>query len=110
MSTGNKPRDVDLVFLCDPKKNRTCEKTMCHVGGGECRCTMDPECSVNGKILWPTFFVQGINTDTKVGCECCPLGSSACDAFRRRTPNGECPCDVFDTYTDYLKVEDKPIE
>lgn len=108
MSTDSKPREVDLLFLCDPEKNPACEKTMCHVLGGECRCTTYPEYSVNGKILWPTFYDHIYSA--KVGCERCPLGTKACDAFRRRTPNGECPCDVFDTYTDYLKVEDKPIE
>lgn len=110
MPTSKKPRNVELLFLCDPKKNTECRKTMCHMGGGECHCTTRPEFSVNGKILWPAFFVKGINTDTRVGCERCPLGIKACDTFRRRTPSGECPCDVYDTYTDYLKVEDKPIE
>lgn len=43
----------------------------------------------------------------KAGCESCPLGSEACAEFRRCTPNGECPCDVYDTYTDYIKAEEE---
>ena len=55
--------------------------------------------SRDDKTLWPSY---------KVGCADCPLGSEACAGFRRCTSNGECPCDVYDTYTDYIKAEEEP--
>lgn len=64
----------------------------------------DSEVSTDGKILWPAFTVK---LGHKVGCESCPLGSEACAEFRRSTPSGECPCDVYDTYTDYIKAEEE---
>ena len=91
---------IEPVFECDPKKNTTCTRQSCSMGGGECRSTHVPEFSTDRRIQWPAFYVKGLSTP--VGCECCPLGPSACELFRRRTPTGEYPCDVFDTYTDYL--------
>jgi hypothetical protein len=55
------------------------------------------------KESWPEFTVE---PGRKVGCELCPLGSDACAAFRRGTSCGECPCEVYATYTDYIKAEE----
>lgn len=97
-------RDVKLLFRCDPAKNVKCKKTMCYLDGPDsCTCTSNPEFSTDGKILWPAFTVE---PGRKVGCKSCPLGSEACAGFRRGTTCGECPCDVYDTYTDYIKAEE----
>ena len=96
-------RTIHWLFRCDTTKNTECHKTFCYMSGGECTCTTKPEYSIDGKILWPCFKVGPAG---HVGCEACPLGTEACAGFRRGTPNGECPCDVFDTYTDYIKAEE----
>lgn len=96
-------RDVKWLFRCDFTKNLECSKTSCYSRGGECTCTTNPQYSTDGKILWPCFKV---GPSGHVGCEVCPLGAEACAGFRRGTPNGECPCDVFDTYTDYMRAEE----
>lgn len=103
----NGHREVKLLFRCDPAKNIECEKTACYKEGPEgCRCTTHPEFSLDGKILWPTFEVE---PGSKVGCESCPLGYSMCACFRKCAPCGECPCEVYDTYTDYIKAEEDSI-
>lgn len=79
----------------------TCKKLAQQVK--EHGCSRTPEFSTDGKILWPAFTVE---PGHKVGCESCPLGSEACAGFRRGTSCGECPCDVYATYTDYIKTEE----
>lgn len=100
----NGHREVKVLFRCDPAKNTECTKEACYANGGECSRTSKPEFSTDGRILWPGFEPR---TGTQVGCYSCPLGSDACAGFRRCTPNGECPCDVYDTYTDYIKAEEE---
>ena len=100
-------RDVKMFFRCDPAKNTACKKTMCYLHEGKehgCSRTSNPEFSTDGKILWPAFTVE---PGHKVGCKSCPLGPEACAGFRRGTSNGECPCDVYNTYTDYIKAEEE---
>lgn len=99
----NGHRDVKLLFRCDPAANKDCTKEGCYINHGPCSRTSAPEYSTDSKILWPEFTVI---PGCHVGCESCPLGTAACSHFRRGTPNGECPCEVFDTYTDYLLDEE----
>lgn len=38
--------DVEMLYLCDHKKNTKCAKTYCHINGGECRHTTSKECKL----------------------------------------------------------------
>lgn len=54
---------------------------------------------------WPSF-----NSDKSTGCDCCPLGLTECKAWRRFSANAECPCEVYDTYSDFIAKESEPDE
>lgn len=41
----------DVVYICDPAKNHSCEKTECFLNGGECMHTNNPRFAKNFKIL-----------------------------------------------------------
>ena len=53
--TENSVKYFPKVYLCDPKKNKDCRKTICYEGGmlskdyGECKYTTNPEYSKDRK-------------------------------------------------------------
>jgi len=39
------------IYLCDPSKNKECDKTFCFINGGDCNMTQKKECKVDGSPL-----------------------------------------------------------
>lgn len=48
------PVFVNLLYKCDPEKNKKCAKTSCYIHGGPCSSTSDAKCAMadeNGKPI-----------------------------------------------------------
>lgn len=98
-----------IWFKCDPLKNDSCKKTMCRLNmmfspeESACERTSDPECSVDGKVLWPDkeFFKEMKRTrdTTSHVCKHCPMDPADCKTYEKR------PCDTTETYSDFIEQE-----
>lgn len=68
-----------------------------------CERTSDPECSVDGKVLWPDkeFFKEMKRTrdTTSHVCKHCPMDPADCKTYEKR------PCDTTETYSDFIEQE-----
>lgn len=40
----------DIVYICDPKRNKRCRKTGCHLNGGPCKYTKDRRYALAGTM------------------------------------------------------------
>lgn len=45
-----KKKEAGVTFyVCDPEKNTECNKSICHINGGPCHHTKNPECKKEEK-------------------------------------------------------------
>lgn len=98
-----------IWFKCDPLRNDSCTKETCRLNlmfspeVSACERTSKPECSVDGKVLWPDkeFFEGTVRTrdTTSHICKHCPMDPAECKTYDKR------PCDTTETYTDFITEE-----
>lgn len=98
-----------IWFRCDPLKNDSCKKTTCRLNMmfspevSACERTSKPECSVDGKVLWPDkeFFegTRRTRDTTSHICKHCPMDPAECKTYEKR------PCDITETYSDFIEQE-----
>lgn len=56
----------NLVYECDPEKNKKCTKEGCFINGGGCRLTLHKEFSINGKPTLPIPLNCERNADRRI--------------------------------------------